>query len=229
MEDLPPSARPRERLIAGGPQALSNDELLGIIFRTGTTNANAVELARKVLETWGDVVGLEQASLKDLTMTAGIGQAKATEIKAALELGKRLLTLSPEDRPQITGPRDVYALLAADMSSSDKEKVKVVVLNMKHRVQNVVEISRGTVNASPVRVGELFKDAVRLQATAIVMAHNHPSGDPTPSPEDVSLTERAVQAGRLLDIEVLDHVVIGRPSAGSPGWVSLKERNLGWS
>ena len=229
IEDLPSSIRPRERLETSGAQSLSDDELLAIIFRTGTASHNAVELGTEVLRLFGGLEGLERHSLKDLAMAPGVGPVKAIEIKAALELGKRLLTMSPEDRPQITGPRDVYALLRGEMAFADKETVKVVLLNTKHRVQNVVEVTLGTLNSSPVRIGELFKDAVRQQAANIVMAHNHPSGDPTPSADDVALTRRAVEAGKLLDIEVLDHVVIGRPGAESPGWVSLKERGLGWS
>jgi DNA repair protein RadC len=229
IEDLPSSIRPRERLEASGAQSLSDDELLAILFRTGTAEHNAVELGTVVLKQFGGLEGLERHSLKDLAMAPGIGRVKAVEIKAALELGKRLLTKSPEDRPQITGPRDVYALLRSEMAFADKETVRVLLLNTKHRVQNVVEVTRGTLNSSPVRIGELFKDAIRQQAANIVMVHNHPSGDPTPSADDVSLTRRAVEAGKLLDIELLDHVVIGRPGPESPGWVSLKERGLGWS
>lgn len=228
IEDLEPSTRPRERLEASGAQSLETDELLAIIFRTGTASANAKELGAAVLERFGGLEGLERHDLRDLATAPGIGKVKAIEIKAALELGKRLLTLSPEDRPQITGPRDVYALLRNSMEFAEQEVVKVVLLNTKHKIQSVSEVTRGTLNSSPVRISELFRDAVRQQAAKVVMAHNHPSGDPTPSADDVNLTRRAAQAGELLDIEVLDHMIIGRPGPDTPGWVSLKERGLGF-
>jgi DNA repair protein RadC len=153
---------------------------------------------------------------------------KATDLKAAFELGKRLVMWAPEEKPEITGPEGVYNLLRGKMSRAEQELVKVILLNTKNRVQNVADISAGSLNSSLVRVAEVFRDAVRQQAAAIVLAHNHPSGDPTPSTEDVSLTRKVVEAGQLLDIEVLDHIVIGHPSGTSPGWVSLRERGLGF-
>lgn len=228
IKDLPTSIRPRERLQSLGPQALADDELLAIIFRTGTPTRNAVELARSALIEFGGLRGLNQASLSELVLADGLGEAKAGGLKAAFELGKRLLTLAPEERLQITGPRDIYGLLGADMAFLQQESVKMVLLNTKHRVQNVVAVNLGTLNSSSVRVGELFREAIRQQAAAVVMAHNHPSGDPTPSSDDVSLTRKVVEAGALLDIELLDHIVIGQPGADSPGWVSLRERGLGF-
>jgi len=154
---------------------------------------------------------------------------KAIDLKAAFELGKRLLTLAPEERPQLTGPQDAYALLRGEMSFLEQESVRVILLNTKNRIQGVSQISLGSLNTSVVRVGEVFREAVREQAAAIVLAHNHPSGDPTPSPEDVAITRKVVEAGELLDIKVLDHIIIGRPTPTTSGWVSLRERQLGFA
>lgn len=228
IKDLPSSIRPRERLQSLGPQALADDELLAIIVRTGTASQNAFEVSREVLARLGGLGGLNQASLVELANTPGMGPVKATEVKAAFELGKRLLTLAPEERPQITGPHDVYALLRGEMAFLEQENVRVVLLNTKHRVQGIRSVTLGTLNSSTVRIGELFREAVRQQAAAVVLVHNHPSGDPTPSAEDVTLTRKAVEAGELLDIEVLDHVIIGQPSNGSSGWLSLRQRGLGF-
>ncbi len=153
---------------------------------------------------------------------------KAVDLKAALEVGKRLVTLAPEERPQITGPQDIYGLLRGEMAHLEHESVRVVLLNTKNRVLDIKGISQGSLNSSVVRVAEVFRDAIREQAAAIVLTHNHPSGDPTPSADDVAITRKVVEAGALLDIDVLDHIIIGQPSGGSVGWVSLRERRLGF-
>lgn len=229
IKDLPTSIRPRERLQTLGPQALSDDELLAIVARTGTASQNVVEMSRSVLTRFGGLRGLNQASWQEIAREPGMGSVKATELKAAFELGKRMLTLSPEELPQITGPQDVYALLRLDMQFLQQESVRVMLLNTKHRVQAVHEATLGTLNSSNVRVGEIFREAVRQQASAVVLVHNHPSGDPTPSADDVALTQKVVYCGEQLDIEVLDHVIIGQPGSSSPGWVSLRQRGLGFA
>ena len=187
-----------------------------------------LEVARDLLIRQGGLAGVGRASEAELASARGIGPVKATDLKAAFELGKRLLTLAPEERLEITGPEGAYNLLRGDMSFLEQEHVKVILLNTKNRVQGIAPVSAGSLNSSVIRVGEVFKDAVRQQAAAIVLAHNHPSGDPTPSAEDVSITRKVVEAGQLLDIEVLDHIIIGRPGASGPGWVSLRERGLGF-
>ncbi|HZT08553.1 MAG TPA: DNA repair protein RadC [Chloroflexota bacterium] len=229
MRDLPTGSRPRERLQALGAQALSDEELIAIVLRTGTQSANVLEVARALLRSHDGLGGLNRASLAELSQARGIGPVKAIDLKAAFELGKRLLTLAPEERPQLNGPQDAYALLRGEMSLLEQESVRVILLNTKNRVQGVVQVSLGSLNTSVVRVGEVFKEAIRQQAAGIVLAHNHPSGDPAPSPEDVAITRKVVEAGELLDINVLDHIIIGRPGAASTGWVSLRERQLGFS
>ena len=228
IKDLPSAVRPRERLQALGPQALSDEELIAIILRTGTTSSNVLEISRSLLVRQQGLGGLNRASLGELALTHGIGRVKAIDLKAAFELGKRLITLAPEERLQITGPQDAYALLKGEMALLEQESVRVILLNMKNRVLDVCQISMGSMNSSVIRVGEVFKEAVRQQAAAIVLAHNHPSGDPTPSAEDVAITRKVVEAGQLLDIDVLDHVVVGRPGLTGAGWVSLRERRLGF-
>jgi len=220
--------RPRERLQTLGAQALSDEELVAILLRTGTASSNVLEVARNLLVRHQGLGGVNRASLGELSQTKGIGTVKAVDLKAALEVGKRLVTLAPEERPQITGPQDIYGLLRGEMALLEHESVRVVLLNTKNRVLNVKPISQGSLNSSVVRVAEVFRDAIREQAAAIVLTHNHPSGDPTPSADDVAITRRVVEAGALLDIDVLDHIIIGQPSSGNVGWVSLRERRLGF-
>ena len=226
---MPSAIRPRERLQAFGAQALSDEELIAIILRSGTQTSNVLEVARALLLRHGGLGGLNRASWSELAHAHGIGKVKAIDLKAAFELGKRLLTIAPEEKPQLTGPQDAYALLRGEMSLLEQESVRVILLNTKNRVEGIAQVSLGSLNSSVVRVAEVFREAVRQQAAAIVLAHNHPSGDPTPSSEDVAITKKVVEAGELLDIKVLDHVIIGRASGVSNGWVSLRERQLGFS
>jgi DNA repair protein RadC len=153
----------------------------------------------------------------------GIGEAKAAQIKAAIELGRRLTLESPEERPTINSPADAAALVIYEMSALEQEHLRILLLDRRNRVLEIEEVYRGSVNSSQVRVGEVFKAAVRKNASALIVIHNHPSGDPTPSPDDVAVTRAIVQAGKLLDVDVLDHLVIGQGR-----WVSLKERGLGF-
>jgi DNA repair protein RadC len=227
--DLPNAIRPRERLQTLGAQALSDEELIAIILRSGIPTSNVLEVARNLLVRHRGLGGINRATLGELSQTPGIGPVKALDLKAAIEIGKRLVTLAPEERPQITGPQDIYGLLRSDMAFLEQESVRVVLLNTKNRVLDVRPVSQGSLNSSVVRVAEVFREAVREQAAAIVLTHNHPSGDPTPSAEDVAITRRVVEAGELLDIDVLDHIIIGQPGPGSLGWVSLRERRLGFS
>jgi DNA repair protein RadC len=187
-----------------------------------------LEVSRQLVIRHQGLAGLNRASLIELAQAHGIGLVKAIDLKAAFELGKRLVTLAPEERPQITGPQDAYALLKGEMALLEQESVRVILLNTKNRVVDVCQVSMGSLNSSIIRVAEVFKEAVRQQAAALVLAHNHPSGDPNPSAEDVAITRKVVEAGQLLDIDVLDHVVVGRPGPSSVGWVSLRERRLGF-
>lgn len=218
ISDLHESDRPRERLAALGPQALTNAELIAILLRVG------VLVGQRLLQEFGGLRGLHRVPFQQLIDQHGMGEAKASQIKAAIELGRRLTLESPEEKLAINSPADAAALVQYDMSALEQEHLRVILLDRRNRVQAIVEVYKGSVNSSQVRVGELFKEAVRTNASAIIVTHNHPSGDPTPSPDDVAVTRAIVQAGKLLDIDVLDHLVIGNGK-----WVSLKERGLGFT
>lgn len=223
IKELPAGERPRERLRESGPTSLSNSELLAIILRTGTAWENVLALAARVLARFGGLVGLARASFGELCAERGIGEAKAAQLKAALELGKRLVSTQPEERAVVRSPQDVANLLMAEMGFLDQEQLRVVLLNSKNQVISVTEVYKGSVSTSLIRTSELFREAVRENCPAIIVVHNHPSGDPTPSREDIQVTKQIVAAGKLLDIEVLDHLIIGQQR-----YASLKERGLGF-
>jgi DNA repair protein RadC len=223
ITDLHLTDRPRERLAALGPQALSAAELIAILIRTGVPGENAVQVGQRLLHALGGISGLHRASFQDLQGQHGLGEAKAAQIKAAIELGRRLTLESPEERPAINSPADAAALLMYEMSALEQEDLRVIVLDIRNRVLEIADVYRGSVNSAQVRVAEIFKAAIRRNAPSLIVVHNHPSGDPTPSPDDVAVTRAMVQAGKLLDVEVLDHIVIGQGH-----WVSLKERGLGF-
>jgi len=221
--DLHEADRPRERLAALGPQALTNAELIGILLRVGVKGESAVTVGQRLLNKFNGLTGLHRAPFAELKKQHGLGDAKAAQIKAAIELGRRLALESPEERPGINSPADAAALVMYEMSALEQEHLRVILLDRRNRVMDTVDVYKGSVNSSQIRVGELFKEAVRKNASAIVVIHNHPSGDPTPSPDDVAVTRVIVQAGKLLEVDVLDHIVIGQGK-----WVSLKERGLGF-
>jgi DNA repair protein RadC len=223
IRDLPAGLRPRERMLSDGPRALSDAELLAIILRVGSRGENVISLAQRILSSMGGLAGMARASFEELCATKGVGEAKATQIKAALEFGRRLHLASGEARVKVGGPGDVAALLQVEMGLLDREELRVVLLDTKNFIHRIPTVYSGSLNSAVVRVGEIFREAIRANCASIILVHNHPSGDPTPSPEDVRMTETVVQAGRLLDIEVLDHVIVGRHN-----WVSLKERGLGF-
>lgn len=223
IKEMPKSERPRERLELYGEAALSNAELIAIALRTGSRTENALGLAQRLLTAFQGLGGLAQASVRELCEVSGIGPAKAAQLKAALELGRRLILSSGDSRPRITCPADAANLFLAAMSTEAQEQLRVMLLDSRHRVQRMSVVYVGNVNTSMIRVAEVFRQAVKDNSPAIVVAHNHPSGDPTPSPEDVRVTEQMVRAGEMLDIEVLDHLIIGKQR-----YVSLKERGLGF-
>lgn len=223
IRDLPMDLRPRERLAYAGPSALSNAELLAIILRVGVGGENVIRMAERLLIQFGGLTGLAQASFEELCQQHGMGEAKATQIKAALELGRRLAVASPQERPQVRGPDDVANLLMLEMGLLEQEHLRTVLLDTKNYIIRVVNVYTGSLNSAVVRVGEVFREGIRANCASMIVVHNHPSGDPTPSPEDVRVTEMLVEAGQLLDIAVLDHLVIGRNR-----YVSMKERGLGF-
>ncbi len=223
IRDLPADLRPRERLIYAGERALSTAELLAIILRVGNQGESVIRMSERLLSEFDGVAGLAKADFDELCQVHGIGAAKAAQLKSALELGRRLLIAQPEERPQIRTPTDVANLLMLEMSLLEQEHLRTVLLDTKNHVMRIADVYAGSLNAAVVRVGEVFRAAVRANAASIIVVHNHPSGDPTPSPEDVRVTEMIVEAGELLDINVLDHLIIGRNR-----YTSLKERRLGF-
>jgi DNA repair protein RadC len=223
MRDMPNSERPRERLARYGPGALSTAELVAILLRVGVKGENVIALSMRLLAQYGGLSGLARASFHELEVIKGVGPAKVTQIKAALELGRRLLVEAPDERPQIRSPADAANLLMVEMGLLDQEHLRLILLDTKNRVLEIPTVYIGNLNTSVIRVGELFRYALRVNCAGLIVAHNHPSGDPTPSPEDVRVTERIVEAGHLLDVDVLDHIVIGQQR-----FVSLKERRLGF-
>jgi len=223
IRDLPADLRPRERLAYAGASSLSAAELLAIILRVGGRGENVIRMAERLLAEFGGIAGLAQAGFDELCLQNGLGKAKAAQILAAMELGKRLAATLPQDRLQVHGPSDVANLLMLEMGLLQQEHLRTVLLDTKNHVLRVVNVYAGSLNTAVVRVGEVFREAIRANSASIIVVHNHPSGDPTPSPEDVRLTEMLVEAGKLLDIEVLDHLVIGHNR-----YVSLKERRLGF-
>lgn len=226
IADMAREERPRERLIAYGANALATRELLAILLRTGVEGCSVLELADKILHTFGGLRGLSQATVTELVNGVhGLGPAKASQLLAGLELGVRTATLRNDERPQVKSPTDAANLLMGDMAYFQQEHLRVLLLDTKNFVINNWRHSlyKGSLNSSIVRVGEVFREAIRSNAAALIVAHNHPSGDPTPSPEDIRVTRELCAAGKLLEIEVLDHVVIG-----ANRFVSMKERGLGF-
>ena len=221
--DLEQTERPRERLQHLGAESLSKAELLAILLRTGVPGENAVQVGERLLKEFGGLSGLHRANFQDVCDQHGIGEAKACQIKAALELGHRYKDISLVEKPSITSPQDGADLVRYEMSALEQEELWVILLDVRNRVLDIDKIYRGSLTSSQVRVGEIFKSAIKRNAAAIIVVHNHPSGDPAPSPEDIALTRAIIEAGELLDINVLDHLVIGMGNH-----VSLKERGLGF-
>jgi DNA repair protein RadC len=224
IRELPDTERPRERLRDLGAAALSDAELLAILLRVGIEGLNAIQLAQHLLIEYHGWAGLQRVGFEQLAAQRGMGEAKAAQLKETLEIGRRLLLTSQESRPQIRSPTDAAQLLMVEMSHLDQEHLRVLCLDTKNRVQKIQTVYVGSLNSSIVRVGEVFKEALRINSAAIIIVHNHPSGDPTPSPEDVQVTQQIVEAGTLLEVEVLDHLVIGHGR-----FVSMRERGLGFA
>ncbi len=221
MRELPPEERPRERLDRLGPEALRDAELLAVLFRTGTREHGAVALAEQVLRHFGDLRRVAQASIDELCQVRGLGKVKAIEIKAALELGKRLAAHSHRGRPKISSAADVASLLMVRFKDCETEQFKSLLLNTKNEVCRVVDVSDGGLDATLALPRDVFRMAVREGATGVIVCHNHPSGDPEPSKDDIHLTDRLAHAAEVLGLRLLDHVIFG-----DGRYVSLKERKL---
>ncbi|MDP6605150.1 MAG: DNA repair protein RadC [Dehalococcoidia bacterium] len=223
VSELPANERPRERLERLGAGALTTAELLAILLRTGTSREDVLQVAARLLSEHGGLRGIASADVATLSGSHGLGGAKATTISAAFELGRRLALQGDDARPTVTTPQDIAHLLQAEMELLQQEELRLLVLDRKHHVLAAPTLYRGSVSSAPARIAELFRDAVRRNGSAVAVAHNHPSGDPTPSPDDIDMTEAMLRAGALLEIEVLDHVVFGHGR-----YISMRERGLGF-
>jgi DNA repair protein RadC len=220
IKQLPPELRPRERLLAAGPSALSDGELLGLLFGIGSREKTAVELAGEVISEAGGLHGLYDVSVHELVEINGIGEAKACVILAAVELGRRIGQVRNPGRPVISSPADVERLLRGRIANLDRENFVVMLLNTKNEVIETSTVSVGTLSASLVHPREVFKPAIRASAASVVLAHNHPSGKVEPSREDREVTRRLSEAAGILGVEVLDHVIVG------DGYFSMKEHGM---
>lgn len=221
IRDLPCEERPREKLLMLGAGALSNAELLAILLRSGSARESAVQLAVRLLSRSGGLRFLPDLSLEEMEEIKGVGPAKAIQIKAALELGRRLATLPPDEAESITSPQRAAALFMEQLRYKRKEHFMILLLNTKNHVISKEEISIGSLNASIVHPREIFNIPLRKSAASVILVHNHPSGDPSPSQEDLEVTRRLVEAGNILGIAVRDHLVIGDGC-----YFSFKEKGL---
>ncbi|WMM23559.1 DNA repair protein RadC [Tissierella sp. MB52-C2] len=222
IKELPMTERPREKLYSHGPSALSNEELLAIIIRTGNKKDSAIDLARKILSRDNrGLVYLRDTTLQELMETKGVGECKAAQILAAIELGKRLNYKEALNKVRINEPSTIANLYMDEMRYLQKEHFRIVLLDTKNQIIVTEEISVGTLNASIVHPRDVFKAAIKRNSNAMILIHNHPSGDPTPSNEDMNITNRLIDAGNLIGIKVLDHIIIG-----DNRYISFKEKNL---
>ena len=221
LRELPAEELPRERLERRGPAALTTPELIALLWGTGSPGRHAVDLAAEAVAAHGGLSRLAAASSAELESLPGIGAARAARLRAAFELGRRLLADWPSAGLAVRAPRDLADRLIPHMGHLEREELWVVLLNTRNVVLGIETVYQGSISAALVRVGELFRDAVRHHAAGLILVHNHPSGDAAPSPDDLHLTAEAVAAGRLLDVPVLDHLVIGHDS-----FVSLRDRGV---
>lgn len=208
MKDLAPDDRPREKLLRHGPAALGDNELVAVVVGSGTRSADALGLANELLRRRGGLHGLTKSSADDLALVAGIGRARAAQVIAAVELGRRTLRRGPA-RVQLLTPQDAAAFLLPAHGSRPVEQFGLVLLDSKHRVLRTTVVASGTLNSTIVHPRDVFREAVLGSAAAVVVFHNHPSGDPSPSPDDIELTRRLRAAGVLMGIDVVDHIVLG--------------------
>lgn len=224
IREMAPQERPRERLLKQGPDSLKTSELIAILLRTGTKGSSAVDIAEKMLGQHGNSLeALSRASINELAKIKGIGQTKAIQLKAAFTLGARLSRSSAESR-SVETPEDVYSLLGEEMRLLDHESVRVISVNTRLKFLAVDEISNGTLNASVFHPRETFRHAIGRQAYGVILVHNHPSGDPSPSKADREITRQLKEAGDVLQIEVLDHIILGSPSPDRPQpWFSFRQ------
>jgi len=224
LKDQPLSERPRERLVERGPEALTHAELIAILLRTGLKGANAVEVGRQLLQKFGPLQMLAQTSVDDLRSVKGVGRDKAVTLVAAFALARALAKDLQRESPVLDHPEAIVRLLRDHSLVKNVETFQVLLLNTRRRLIRVDDISHGTLDTILVHPREVFKSAIAANAAAIVLAHNHPSGDPTPSEADIKVTRDLIRAGQLLKIEVLDHIILGRATPDRPkDYASLRE------
>jgi len=220
IRDLPKDERPRERLIKFGEQALSIQELLQLILGKGVTGESVAITAQKLLSHFGSLEKLAEASIEELSSIKGVGLAKACQIKAVFEISRRLSTQTPSYKSkELTDPQKVYQLIKNKLKDYHREHFYIIALNSRN--QSIAEISIGSLNASIVHPREVFVEAIKNRAASVIFVHNHPSGNPEPSREDIELTKRLIEAGKILGIEVLDHIIVTKTN-----FISFKEKKL---
>ena len=225
IREMPPDERPREKLAARGVDALTDAELIAVLLRTGLVGKNVVEVARDLLKRYGSLEGASRCSVKELEKIAGIGPTKAMELVAAFGLGNRLAR-QKMSKQKIDSPELVNELIGTEMRRLHKESLRVILLDTRYHLIRVEEVSVGSVNESIAHPRDIFRPAMIASAYAVIVAHNHPSGDSSPSQTDHSLTRRLAEAAELLQIKLLDHIIIGAPSEQSPGYFSFKEAGV---
>jgi len=225
IREMPQDQRPREKLLVHGVSALSDPELIAILLRTGLRGANAVEVGRHLLGKYKSLTGISRCSVKELVKIPGIGQTKALELVAAFGLGQRLAheTLSKQ---KLDSPELVSELVGQEMRRLRTESLRVILLDTRYRLLHIEEVSVGSLNESIAHPREIFRPAITYSAYAVIVVHNHPSGDASPSQTDHSLTRRLAEAAELLQIKLLDHIIIGAPLEGNPGYFSFKEAGV---
>jgi DNA repair protein RadC len=225
IREMPVQERPREKLLARGVSSLNDSELIAILLRTGLRGANAVEVGRQLLEKYKSLTGISRCSVKELREIPGIGATKALELVAAFGLGQRLAreTLSKQ---KLDSPELVSELVGPEMRRLRIESLRVILLDTRYRLLHIEEVSLGSLNESIAHPREIFRPALTYSAHAVIVVHNHPSGDASPSQTDHSLTRRLAEAAELLQIKLLDHIIIGAPSEGGPGYFSFKEAGV---
>ncbi len=224
IKDLPNSERPRERLAAHGADALNTTELIAILLRTGLRGASAMDVGRELIARFGTLDGLSRASLEELCRVRGIGRDKAVTLKAAFTLARRMAAELRSESPALDNPASIADLLREENRTYEVETFQILLLNTRRRLIRVERISQGTLDTLLVHPREVFRAAIAANAAAIVLAHNHPSGDPAPSEADIKVTRDLIRAGQLLKIEVLDHIILGRRTTDrARDYVSLRE------
>jgi DNA repair protein RadC len=226
--DLPKALQPREKFDRLGPENLSESDLLAILLRTGTAGTNVVELAEALLMQYGSLSALSRTSIAELQKIHGIGKEKAKILKAALEIGRRLVQENVGENPRIASPEEAASVLRERARSLDREVFWVLLLDTKSRLMAPpCEVSKGTLNSSLVHPREIFKPAIQHSAASVILAHNHPSGDPSPSAQDIRITKKLIEAGKTMEIKVLDHLIMGRKTRdGANDFFSLRESGL---